>query len=85
VKHAGQDALDRLEPLLDRIRALEGLKEPRRGVFYLKSKALLHFHEDPGGLFADIRAADGRDFDRLNVDDEAGRRTLMERVAKAKA
>ncbi len=34
------------------------LKEKSRGVFYRKSKATLHFHEDPAGLFADMRIAD---------------------------
>jgi len=70
MKHAGGAALDRLELLLGQIRDLGRLNEKSRGVFYLKSKAFLHFHEDPAGLFADIRGADGGDFDRLEVDDE---------------
>ena len=56
MKHATAEALDRLEPLLDRVRALPALKEKSRGVFYFKSRAVLHFHEDPTGLFADFRA-----------------------------
>ena len=69
MKHAGAAALDRLEPLLQQIRAPPGtLKEKSRGIFYLKSRAYLHFHEDPAGMFADIRAADGKDFDRLKLD-----------------
>lgn len=54
MKHAGSEALDRLEGLLAQIRALGALKEVKRGVFYRKSKAFLHFHEDPTGLFADL-------------------------------
>lgn len=54
MKHAGSDALDRLEGLLAQVRALGGIKEVKRGVFYRKSKAFLHFHEDPTGLFADL-------------------------------
>lgn len=81
MKHAGAAALDRLEPLLARIRALGGLKETSRGVFYLKSKAFLHFHEDPAGLFADLRTADGGDFERLKVDEAAGARDLLDRLA----
>ena len=85
MKHAGSEALDRLEPLIARIRAIGVFKEPRRGCFYLKSKAFLHFHEDPAGLFADVRAADGKDFDRLRVDDAAGAAALVARaVAHAK-
>ena len=68
MKHAGAVTLDQLEPLLSRLRQIAGLKERSRGVFYLGSKAFLHFHEDPAGLFADIRAADGRNFDRVQVD-----------------
>ena len=34
--------------------------EKKRGVFYFKSRAFLHFHEDPKGMFADIREAGGR-------------------------
>ena len=80
MKHAGPAALARLEPVLARVRAAGGLKEKSRGVFYLKSKAFLHFHEDPTGLYADIRAADGARFDRLKVDEPAGAAALVERV-----
>jgi hypothetical protein len=83
MKHAGPAALDTIEPLLAQIRAHGVFKEKGRGVFYLKSKAFLHFHEDPAGLFADIRAPDGGDFDRLKVDDEAGAGDLLARVAAA--
>jgi hypothetical protein len=68
MKHAGAATLDQLEPLLQRIRACGGLREKSRGIFYLKSRAYLHFHEDPAGIFVDIRAADGKDFDRLKLD-----------------
>jgi hypothetical protein len=65
VKHAGPDALDLLEPLLVKIRKLEGLKEPKRGTFYRGSSAFLHFHEDPAGMFADIKLEG--DFQRYRV------------------
>jgi hypothetical protein len=81
MKHAGPAALDALEPLLARIRAMQGLKEKSRGVFYFKSKAFLHFHEDPVGLFADVRAADASGFDRIQVDTDAGRQALVARLA----
>jgi hypothetical protein len=82
VKHAGPAALDALEPLLAEIRRLPGLSERLRGVFYRGGKAFLHFHEDPKGLFADIRAADGRDFERIEVSAEAGRRRLVALAAE---
>jgi hypothetical protein len=68
MKHAGAVVLDQLEPLLGRIRACGGLREKSRGTFYLKSRAYLHFHEDPAGIFVDIRALDGKDFDRMKLD-----------------
>ena len=84
MKHAGPAALDALEPLLERIRALPGLKENARGTFYLKSRAFLHFHEDPAGLFADVRLA-GDDFTRLRVTDFAEQDELMRRLEAALA
>jgi len=82
MKHATATALDQLEPLLAQIRALEGVKEKSRGTFYWKSRAFLHFHEDPKGLFADVRDADGGDFERIDVTGEAGQARL---VAAARA
>jgi hypothetical protein len=76
VKHAGRDALDRLEPLLAEIRTM-GLIEKSRGVFYRRSQAFLHFHEDPAGLFADIRSAAGSEFDRFRVEDLHERQAFL--------
>jgi hypothetical protein len=80
VKHAGAAVLDQLEPLLDRIRARGVLREKSRGIFYLKSRAYLHFHEDPAGVFVDIRAADGKDFDRMKLD-QAVESEILARIA----
>ena len=77
MKHATSAALDQLEPLLAEIRALSGLKEKSRGIFYRKSQAFLHFHEDPKGLFADVRDASGRDFERIDVTEAPGRQALL--------
>jgi hypothetical protein len=85
MKHAGAAALDELEGLLISIRALTGLKERSRGVFYHRSKAFLHFHEDPAGLFADVRNTEGTDFNRIRVDDPAGAGELMARLRQALA
>ncbi len=78
MKHAGAAALDRLEPLLAALRTLPALKERSRGTFYVKSRAFLHFHEDPKGLFADIRADNGKDFDRLRVETDDERAALLQ-------
>jgi hypothetical protein len=72
MKHATAAALDRLEPLLADLRDLPGLREKSRGVFYRKSSAFLHFHEDKAGLFADIRGSGG-EFERHRVETEVER------------
>ena len=66
MKHASLETLRRLEPLLARIRALDGLVERKPGIFYRKSSAFLHFHEDDAGLFADAKL-NGVDFERMPV------------------
>jgi hypothetical protein len=83
MKHAGPSALDALEPLLRRLRGLGGLREKSRGIFYLKSRAFLHFHEDPTGLYADIRAPDGGDFDRLKMESPEAEAALVARAEAA--
>ena len=55
MKHASTQVLDTLAPLLERLRAIPGLRERKPGTFYLRSGAFLHFHEDPAGLFADVK------------------------------
>ena len=82
MKHAGEQTLDALEALLAALRPLPGMTEKKRGVFYRKSKAFLHFHEDPAGLFADLRAAAGDDFDRYDVSTQAQRDALVGLVAE---
>ena len=83
MKHAGPKALDAIGPLLERLRVLEGLREKTRGIFYLKSRAFLHFHEDPTGLYADIRTPDGADFDRLKLDGAEAEAALVARADAA--
>ncbi len=80
MKHAGDTALNALAGLLDEIRRYDGLKEPKRGVFYRKSSAFLHFHEDPAGFFADLKI-DG-EYQRFPVHSAAERRGLLRRIAQ---
>ena len=75
MKHAGEAALDHVESLLVELRHLDGLRERKRGVFYRKSSALLHFHEDPAGIFADLRTAS--QWTRLPVNTASQRRRLL--------
>lgn len=75
MNHATDAALDRLDDLLAGLRALAGLKERKRGVFYWKSSAFLHFHEDSAGIFADIRGDEG--WTRLPVNTPTERHALV--------
>ena len=79
MKHATAEALDRLEPLLADLRRHAGLKEKSRGVFYLRSRALLHFHEDPKGMFADLRTA--AEWERFPVNTKSERAALLKTLA----
>jgi hypothetical protein len=81
VKHAGAEALDELEPILIEIRKLEGLTEKKRGTFYCRGNAMLHFHEDAAGFFADLKI-DG-EFERFAVNTKREVADFLRRAAAA--
>jgi hypothetical protein len=75
MKHAGAEALKRLEPLLVRLRKIPALKERSTGVFYRSGRAFLHFHEHGNELYADMRVAD--DFERFPATSAGDRAQLL--------
>ena len=81
MKHATDSGLNQLEDLLVAVREHQELKERKRGVFYYKAVAFLHFHEDPAGLFADLRC--GRDWDRFPVNTRSERAGLLKSIKAA--
>jgi hypothetical protein len=81
VKHAGPEALDALEDLLAKLRKHAALREKSRGCFYHEGSGFLHFHEDPEGLFADLKL-DG-EFERFRVSSTRERAAFLREVAKA--
>ena len=83
MKHAGPQALDAIEPILREIRKLEieGLIEKKRGTFYCRGNAMLHFHEDAAGFFADLKV-DG-EFTRLTVNTKREEAEFLRRAAVA--
>jgi hypothetical protein len=81
VKHAGAGALDALSDLLETLRTRAVLVEKRPGIFYLKGKAFLHFHEDRAGLFADLRQ--GGDWQRLPVNSSDERAEVLALVDRS--
>jgi len=82
VRHATPAALDQLEAVLLELRKLGRLREKKRGTFYRGASAFLHFHEDPAGLFADVKLG-GVDFSRRRVSTEAEQRGLLAAVRRA--
>lgn len=78
MKHASLASLHRIEPLLTELRALPDLTERKPGVFYRMSQAFAHFHEDPAGVFGDVRMAD--DWARFTVDTADQQRDFMRTV-----
>jgi hypothetical protein len=81
VKHVTPAGLDELEEVLSDLRRVDGLTEKKRGVFYRGSRAFLHFHEDPTGMYADVRV--DTEFERLRVTTKAERRRLLSVVRRA--
>jgi hypothetical protein len=78
MKHAGMQALAQLAALLGNLRRLGQLAERAPGTFYLRSRAVLHFHEDPLGLFADMRTAG--DWERFPVNTREEQNVLLQRL-----
>lgn len=78
MKHAGPATLARIEPLLRELRTRPVMREKRPGVFYIGSRAFLHFHDDPAGVFADVRLAD--EFVRLEVTTGSQQAELLDRI-----
>ena len=81
MRHARAEDLTPLAPLLEGLRAVPGLKAKAPGTFYRGSRAFLHFHVDPAGLFADVRPA--AEWERLPVDTPEQQRMLLDVVADA--
>lgn len=81
MRHARDDDLDRIEPLLAQMRALDGLTEKSRGVFYRRSRACLHFHADGDDAYADVRLH-GDEFERRRVTTKAEQRALVAAVRR---
>lgn len=78
MRHAGESALHELSWLLEELRLRSRLQERKPGVFYERGQARLHFHEDPTGLFADLKS--GADWLRFDVTSDDGRIKLLRQI-----
>jgi hypothetical protein len=83
MRHATPEDLEKIGTLLDEVRRMPGLVERTPGSFYRNSKGFLHFHDDPTGMYADVRLAAGEDFVRLRVQTKAEQSSLLRRVRQA--
>jgi len=83
MRHASEETLQRLTSLLQQLRAMDGLVEKGPGVFYRKSKAFLHFHDDPAGIFVDVRLRHDDSFTRLAVTTRKQQAALVTKVKRA--
>jgi hypothetical protein len=82
VRHARDEDLDRIEPLLGQLRAIDGLTEKSRGVFYRRSRACLHFHAEGDDTYADVRLA-GDEFERVRATTKSEQKALVAEVERA--
>jgi hypothetical protein len=80
VKHASAATLTRIDALLALIRREQRLVERRAGIFYVKGKAFLHFHEDPSGIFADLKR--DADWVRFAVNTDAEQARLLQSLGE---
>ena len=69
--------------MLGALREMPELTERGRGVFYRRSRAFLHFHEDASGHHVDVRL--GADFERFRALTKAEQLTVLTKVRKALA
>lgn len=83
VRHATQDDLDHIDALLADLRKLPQLRERRRGYFSRGSRAFLHFHEDAGDVYVDVKLADT--FERMRITSGAEQAEFLRRVRIALA
>jgi hypothetical protein len=83
--HATESTLLHYDTFLSALRDIDGLVERRPGIFYRKSKAFLHFHEDPLGLYADLRTEADGDFTRWHVESKKQQTALLAAVKTALA
>jgi hypothetical protein len=81
VRHATEEDLDRLEALLAELRKFPQLRERRRGYFSRGSRAFLHFHEDAGDLYVDVKLDNA--FQRMKVTNSAEQADFLSHARKA--
>jgi len=80
VRHATEEDLDHVETLLVQLRKFKQLRERKRGYFSWRSRAFLHFHEDTGDIYVDVKL--DREFERMKVSGPADQAEFLARVRR---
>jgi hypothetical protein len=83
VRHADQETFELLADVLAALRGIPELTEKKTGTFYRRSKAFVHFHDDPAGPYADLRTDADGDFERVRVRTATDQRQFLARVRAA--
>ncbi len=83
--HAGPDALAHLQALIRQLRAIPQVREKQVGIFYLVGQAFVHFHDEDGKLFGDLKKASGMGFDRYPVDTAPDQRKFIDEAKRRAA
>ena len=81
MKHASEETLNQYASLLGKLDTITGLTKKKLGIYYVKSKAFLHFHEDKGQLFADVRL-DPPEFNRIAATTHQEQEALIALIKK---
>jgi hypothetical protein len=81
VRHATEEDLDRLDVVLVELRGLSDLRGRKRGYFSRGSAAFLHFHEDAGDFYVDVKI--GGKFQRMKITTPGEQSAFLARVREA--
>jgi len=81
MRHATQEDLDQLEALLAELRKLPQLRERKRGYFSRGGRAFLHFHEDAGDYYVDVKL--DSEFQRMKITSHTDQAHFLARVKEA--
>jgi hypothetical protein len=81
MRHATQHDLDDLEDVLSELRTIPQLRERKRGYFSRGAHAFLHFHEDDGDFYVDVKLTD--EFERIRITSRNQQLDFVARVRTA--
>lgn len=70
--------LECITPILDVLRAQPILREVKPAAFHLNGRDFIHFHDETGGIFADVLLAKGRV--RMPVSTPSEQSALLDRI-----